>query len=114
MPAEKDEEEIPEKETVKIREYDEVAGLRRCSVCHQMKEVYLEIESNGVVEAVCRECYEASQQPKEEVCRKCGAILHPGDKFCGKCGTPRERRCPRCNALVKEGDRFCGKCGAEL
>lgn len=51
-------------------------------------------------------------------CKKCGAPLLAGSKFCGRCGTgvdaPIKRICPTCRSEVMEGAVFCNKCGARL
>jgi hypothetical protein len=54
-------------------------------------------------------------KPKPAACRKCGAELRPGVKFCVKCGEPalKERKCAKCGSLLEPGDSFCGGCGAK-
>lgn len=51
-------------------------------------------------------------------CKKCGAPLIPGSRFCGKCGTavdaPVRRICPKCKSEVAAGLIFCDKCGERL
>lgn len=99
----------PPKPDIRIRDLTE--GPRGCSVCGQVREPYIEIEVDGVIEYTCRECYEG-EVGELAACRQCGAALEPEDRFCGKCGTPRTRTCPSCGAELGEADGFCGKCGA--
>lgn len=60
-------------------------------------------------------------------CTKCGNLVRPGAKFCGKCGSavvPSTARavpgtaenipCPSCGNLNRAGARFCSRCRAPL
>ncbi len=62
-------------------------------------------------------------------CKKCGANLAPGTKFCEKCGTKveevkveetkkvadsKKNKCPKCGADNAEGTKFCENCGTSL
>lgn len=53
-----------------------------------------------------------------DTCKKCGAPLLTGSKFCGRCGTavnkPIVQICPTCKNEVLEGFVFCNKCGTRL
>ncbi len=106
---------------VRIREYSDWARSGRCMVCGEEKEPYVEVEVGGQWEFTCQACYEQETAPKEPAepaggvaCPSCGAPLHPGDQFCGKCGAATEAACPECGAEMEPGDKFCGKCGASL
>lgn len=48
----------------------------------------------------------------------CGANIHEGAKFCGKCGKPvptaQNAYCSGCGAKLHPGAAFCGKCGARV
>jgi len=46
-------------------------------------------------------------------CGRCGALLEPGDLFCGDCGAP-VGGCPTCGEPLTPGKRFCRRCGATL
>jgi hypothetical protein len=59
------------------------------------------------------------------VCTGCGALVQPGRKFCGRCGTHAPApppvaapaaspgsKCGKCGAEIRSGKRFCGVCGA--
>lgn len=52
------------------------------------------------------------------VCKKCGAPMIAGSKFCCQCGTavdePIPQSCPKCGSRAVEGAVFCNKCGARL
>ena len=45
-------------------------------------------------------------------CKKCGAEVPPGARFCGACGALQDRRCIRCGEPLSPDARFCKKCGA--
>jgi len=49
-------------------------------------------------------------------CKECGAMLDPGDTFCGTCGAKvmLERVCENCGMKSRTNDKFCRKCGASL
>ncbi len=101
----------PPKPEIRIRDLG--ARPRGCSVCGEVKEPFIEIEVDGVLEYTCQECYEG-QVIEITACRSCGAAMEPADAFCGKCGTPRRMTCPSCGAAAGDDDRFCGKCGTKL
>jgi class 3 adenylate cyclase len=48
-----------------------------------------------------------------EHCDQCGALLEPGDRFCGGCGAPLGG-CPGCGTPAVAGKRFCTACGYAL
>lgn len=50
------------------------------------------------------------------LCKKCGAELARGAKFCGVCGrrVDGKRPCSACGQLVDEDFSFCVYCGAEM
>lgn len=88
-----------------------------CTVCGLRKERYLEVEVKGVIEYTCKDCYNKSRAAATAPvtsCRSCGAAMHAGDNFCGKCGNPALLRCSACGNEADEEDRFCAKCGAKL
>ena len=51
-------------------------------------------------------------------CRKCGALLNEGAKFCSQCGTevkapePEVKYCEKCGAVLKDVAVFCSQCGS--
>ena len=49
-------------------------------------------------------------------CKKCGAEVPSGMKFCGECGTaiPQIIKCASCGADIEAGMKFCGNCGAPV
>jgi len=48
-------------------------------------------------------------------CPKCQAVVTPGARFCGNCGTSLAApTCPKCQAALPPGAKFCGNCGASL
>ena len=49
-------------------------------------------------------------------CKKCGAEVPAGMKFCGECGTaiPQIIKCACCGADIEAGMKFCGNCGAPV
>ena len=49
-------------------------------------------------------------------CKKCGAEVPAGMKFCGECGTaiPQIIKCASCGADIEAGMKFCGNCGAPV
>ncbi|MDE6663732.1 MAG: SPFH domain-containing protein [Lachnospiraceae bacterium] len=57
-----------------------------------------------------------SAAPKT-ICPKCNAVVAPGMKFCGSCGSPIEvakPKCPECGAELMPGMKFCGNCGKPI
>jgi class 3 adenylate cyclase/tetratricopeptide (TPR) repeat protein len=50
----------------------------------------------------------------EMVCSKCGALVPPEQRYCGRCGAAMARSCPGCGAANPAANRFCGACGAKL
>ena len=46
-------------------------------------------------------------------CRRCGAALGEGHRFCGDCGGP-VGGCPACGEALTPGKRFCHACGFAL
>ena len=107
----------PPKEEIRIVEMSDLSGEpveKNCRVCGKLKPIYVEIESEGVVEYTCKECFEKDVSYQGKVCKKCEAPLSVDDAFCGKCGTPTENKCGECGAVAKDDDAFCGKCGKKL
>jgi TonB family protein len=65
---------------------------------------------------------------QETRCRRCGAAVKPGKKFCSQCGCPtgavvvgspirtarRPSICPECSFENHHSDLFCKGCGAQL
>jgi predicted amidophosphoribosyltransferase len=57
-------------------------------------------------------------------CRRCGAEIRTGKRFCGECGAPvpppaplvvpSSATCPQCGATLKAGAQFCGHCGLRI
>ena len=111
-----EDEQKPPKEDIRIIEISEsgTALEKVCRVCGQLKPVYVEIESDGVVEHTCKECFEKDVTVPGKACRECEEPVSAEDAFCGKCGTPAERKCEECGALAQDDDAFCGKCGSKL
>ena len=50
----------------------------------------------------------------EQVCKKCGAKIKAGAKFCSECGSKQVESCPKCGASITEKDKFCPECGQSL
>ena len=46
-------------------------------------------------------------------CRRCGAALGEGHRFCGDCGAP-VGGCTACGEALTPGKRFCHACGFAL
>ncbi|MDO5808041.1 MAG: zinc ribbon domain-containing protein [Lachnospiraceae bacterium] len=56
-----------------------------------------------------------------ETCKKCGAEIKKGTKFCQWCGEPVEQKientgaeCPNCHAPLQGTEKFCAVCGAKI
>jgi len=47
-------------------------------------------------------------------CTHCGGRLHPGDRFCTRCGDRQTDACPSCGGSVGTEDRYCVECGCRL
>ena len=47
-------------------------------------------------------------------CKKCGAELKTGDKFCMSCGAKVESYCPNCGQILGTGENFCSNCGQKI
>ncbi|MFB9318459.1 adenylate/guanylate cyclase domain-containing protein [Cryptosporangium minutisporangium] len=47
-------------------------------------------------------------------CARCAAVGRPGDRFCGRCGSPLLRKCPSCTAGVDLSAAACPNCAADL
>lgn len=59
-----------------------------------------------------------SKQAAAKSCAKCGTALREDLKFCVECGAPvgsAERRCsnPGCGRVIHPGEKFCGNCGTK-
>jgi hypothetical protein len=62
----------------------------------------------------------------QTTCSKCGEVLRPGAKFCGRCGQtrivqpaiptppPSPAYCPGCGGPLRPGTKFCGVCGQKI
>lgn len=118
MPPEpEDAEPQPPKEKIRIVELsgDSKSPKEKiCKVCGKLKPVYVEMESRGITEYTCKDCFAELTEEEKKQCRSCDATLKFEDAFCGKCGEPTIRKCPKCDARVEDEDLFCGKCGAKL
>lgn len=55
-------------------------------------------------------------QTRGQPCKSCGAMLEPGDSFCGRCGSKveLERVCGNCGSRARPADSFCRKCGSKI
>lgn len=110
-------EEKPPKEEIRIVEISDASGEpveKDCRICGKLKPVYVEIESDDIVEYTCKECFQKDVADQGKKCRECEAPLLVDDVFCGKCGTSTEIKCGECDTLAKDDDAFCGKCGKKL
>jgi len=47
-------------------------------------------------------------------CTGCGGRLHPGDRFCTRCGDLQTNACPSCGRMAGLEDRYCVECGCQL
>jgi hypothetical protein len=56
-------------------------------------------------------------------CLRCGGLVHPGARFCPRCGAPQSAAnasgiaptvCPRCDNVIKLNVKFCNRCGHQL
>lgn len=65
-----------------------------------------------------RQNYGLNEGNPPYVCKKCGAVLNDGQKFCMQCGTEREEQktnfCRRCGAQLIDGQEFCHQCGQKV
>ena len=52
--------------------------------------------------------------PTATLCTKCGTPLADGAKFCPNCGQSTAVKCPACGANVPPGTKFCPECGAKI
>lgn len=61
----------------------------------------------------CNNCGASLEKNK---CSKCGAVLTPGMKFCGECGSPTNVKpvCSNCGTESEPGTKFCPECGTKL
>jgi ribosomal protein L40E len=62
---------------------------------------------------------EGNRKVSKRKCRKCGAEVPEGAKYCIECGKYFEEievpmMCPSCGKKALEGAKFCGKCGARM
>jgi len=123
LKTEKDEKkEEAKKYERKLELKEELAELERLADKEWEKRKYLlELEGRDyaryleVCEAIGWESSNKSQPkaPPKPICAKCNADLIPGNKFCGKCGTPSDGKikCLGCGKELKLDDAFCGGCG---
>ena len=54
------------------------------------------------------------QSQTDQACKKCGAKIKSGAKFCPECGAKQVESCPKCGASITEKDKFCPECGQSL
>lgn len=47
-------------------------------------------------------------------CKKCGAKIPAGAKFCPECGAKQGAVCPKCGETVAKNAKFCPNCGEKL
>jgi hypothetical protein len=116
-PEEEEPEPQPPKEAIRIVEMSEESEAPKeeiCKVCKDSKPVYVEVESQGTIEYMCKECFEKDLRDEGKQCWSCKTALEQDDAFCGKCGSPTEKKCPKCDVTAKDDDAFCGKCGTKL
>ena len=85
----------------------------------QVDEARKALEAQGIRELTGGPVAEMSMLPNK--CPKCGAEIHPGDKYCMGCGCPvaKMRRnesptCAFCKKNVPAGAKFCPFCGKAL
>ncbi len=119
LPPDEPEEPQPQEPKESIRIVDMSSGdpepsEKVCRVCGQLKPVYVEVESDGVIEYTCEGCFQKDVAPLTKTCRECDAQVDHDDAFCGKCGKPTELKCGECGSTAREDDAFCGKCGKKL
>lgn len=57
-----------------------------------------------------------AENSKEYInCKKCGAKILKGTKYCPECGELQLKLCPNCGAILEnENAKFCSECGAPL
>jgi hypothetical protein len=119
-PLEPDPEEpepTPPKEEIRIVEMSESGEAtmeKMCKVCQELKPAYVEVESEGVIEYTCKNCFEKDVADTGKSCWSCDTSIKDDDAFCGKCGSPAEKKCSECGEPAKDDDAFCGKCGSKL
>lgn len=89
---------------------------QRCADCGRRTALWKAAHRHGMSVILCEACAAKAMAPPadEAVCPSCGALLRPGDRFCGRCGTRIEYACPTCDGGVDAEDVFCGKCGTRL
>ena len=58
----------------------------------------------------------AKNVKKEEMslCKKCGASIKKGAKFCPECGETQSELCPTCKKPVPAKAKFCPECGEKI
>jgi hypothetical protein len=117
VPDTEEPEPQPPKEEIRIVEMSDVSGAPKemlCKVCKVSKAVHVEVESDGIIEYICKECFEVDVADQGKQCFSCEAPLKQDDAFCGSCGSPSEKKCSKCGTTGKDDDAFCGKCGNKL
>ena len=116
LPDDEEPEPQPPREEIRIVEMSDDGAPKEmvCKVCKVSKPVYVEVESGGVIEYICKECFDADVADQGKTCFGCESPLKQDDEFCGKCGSPTEKKCTECGTTAKDDDAFCGKCGKKL
>lgn len=94
-----------------IKEGEEV---KLCPKCETPQHAACWEKNNGCAAPNCH----GQKDEQANKCRKCGATLADGQKFCVHCGTPVEANkkffCVKCGAELREGQAFCTKCGQRV